>query len=101
MHMIRNQEADLSAGEPEYDLYGLLWRVRGTLDGAEVWQPGKGWVVFDTTPVIDSDDPRDLAAQALVSAVPDLDQRIGADVKGWARRLAQGAQISPILSAVA
>lgn len=101
MHMIRNRDADLPAGEREYDLYGLLWRVRGTLDGAEVWRAGRGWVPFDTTPVIDSDDPRDLAAQALVSAVPDLEERIGADVKGWARRLAQGAQISPILSAVA
>lgn len=101
MHMIRHREAEVAPGEREYDLYGMLWRVRGTVDAAEVWQGGQGWQPFDTAPVAESGDPRDLAAQALVSAVPDLDDRIGADVKGWARRLAQGAQISPILSAVA
>ena len=47
----------------------------------------------------ESHDPRDLAAQALIAALPDLDERIGGDVQGWARRLAQGAQISPILQA--
>ena len=34
-----------------------------------------------------------MVAQALIAALPDLEDRIGADVKGWARRLAQGAQI--------
>jgi|LauGreDrversion4_2_1035121.scaffolds.fasta_scaffold231625_1 hypothetical protein len=101
MHMIRNREADVMPGEREYDLYGLLWRVRGTVEAAEVWRVEHGWQPFDTAPVAESDDPRDLAAHALISAVPDLDARIGADVKGWARRLAQGAQISPILTAVA
>ncbi|MEY4982567.1 MAG: hypothetical protein RIR62_833 [Pseudomonadota bacterium] len=99
MHMIRNRDADVTPGEREYDLYGILWRVRGTVDAAEVWQSESGWKAFDTTPVVECDDPRDLAAQALISAVPDLDARIGGDVKGWARRLAQGAQISPILTA--
>lgn len=101
MHMIRNRDADAFPGEREYDLYGLLWRVRGTVDEAEVWQEETGWMPFDTSPVAESSDPRDLAAQALIAAVHDLDDRIGADVRGWARRLAQGAQISPILSAVA
>lgn len=101
MHMIRNREAEVMPGEREYDLYGILWRVRGTVDAAEVCRDGEDWIAFDTAPIADSGDPRDLAAQALVSAVPDLEDRIGADVKGWARRLAQGAQISPILSAVA
>lgn len=101
MHMIRNREADALPGEREYDLYGLLWRVRGTVEEAEVWCDGGDWQPFDTAPVAESSDPRDLAAQALIAAVRDLDDRIGADVQGWARRLAQGAQISPVLSAVA
>jgi hypothetical protein len=101
MHMIRNRDADATQGEREYDLYGIPWRVRGTVDAAEVWHIETGWMAFDTTPVADSSDPRDLAAQALIAAVRDLEDRIGADVRGWARRLAQGAQISPILSAVA
>lgn len=99
MHMIRHREITLPEGEREYDLYGLLWRVRGTQEAAEVWQPESGWVEFDTTSVMESHDPRDLAAQALIAALPDLNERIGADVKGWARRLAQGAQISPYLQA--
>lgn len=99
MHMIRHREVAMAEGEREYDLYGLMWRVRGTNEAAEVWQPETDWVEFDTTAIIESPDPRDLAAQALISAVPDLEDRIGADVKGWARRLAQGAQISPIFQA--
>lgn len=99
MHMIRHREVTMPEGEREYDLYGLLWRVRGTGEAAEVWQQGADWVEFDTSPVAESHDPRDLAAQALIAAIPDLDEKIGADVKGWARRLAQGAQISPILQA--
>lgn len=101
MHMIRDRDADVTPGERQYDLYGMLWRVRGTVDAAEVWHAETDWIPFDTAPVAESSDPRDLAAQALVSTVRDLDDRIGADVQGWARRLAQGAQISPILSAVA
>lgn len=99
MHMIRHREVAMAEGEREYDLYGILWRVRGTGEAAEVWQPENGWVEFDTSAVIESPDPRDLAAQALIAAVPDLEDRIGQDVQGWARRLAQGAQISPILQA--
>lgn len=99
MHMIRHREVTMPDGEREYDLYGLLWRVRGTGEAAEVWQEGTDWVEFDTSPVVDSADPRDLAAQALIAAIPDLDEKIGSDVQGWARRLAQGAQISPILNA--
>ena len=99
MHMIRHREVAMPEGEREYDLYGLMLRVRGTGEAAEVWQDETGWVEFDTSPVAESADPRDLAAQALIAALPDLEDRIGADVKGWARRLAQGAQISPILQA--
>lgn len=99
MHMIRHREVTMPEGEREYDLYGILWRVRGTGEAAEVWQDGAGWMEFDTSAVAESHDPRDLAAQALIAALPDLDERIGGDVQGWARRLAQGAQISPILQA--
>ncbi len=99
MHMIRHREVAMPEGEREYDLYGLMWRVRGTGEAAEVWLDASGWVEFDTSPVAESHDPRDLAAQALIAAIPDLDERIGSDVQGWARRLAQGAQISPILQA--
>lgn len=99
MHMIRHREVALPEGEREYDLYGILWRVRGTNEAAEVWQAETGWVEFDTTPILESPDPRDLAAQALIAAVDRLEDRIGQDVQGWARRLAQGAQISPILNA--
>lgn len=99
MHMIRHREVTMPEGEREYDLYGLLWRVRGTNEAAEVWHEASDWVEFDTSPVAESADPRDLAAQALIAAIPDLNEKIGSDVQSWARRLAQGAQISPILNA--
>lgn len=100
MHMIRHGETTATEGERDYDLYGIPWRVRGTVDGAEVWQAESGdWQAFDTTPIAESPDPRDLAAQALMAALPDLEDRIGQDVRDWARRLAQGSQVSPVLNA--
>ena len=42
MHMIRHREVAMPEGEREYDLYGLMWRVRGTGEAAEVWLDASG-----------------------------------------------------------
>ena len=44
-----------------------------------------------------ADDPRDRAIQLLIAAIPGLRARFGAGVEDWARRLAAGASVAPIL----
>jgi hypothetical protein len=97
MHMIHTRDADLPEGEFLYDLYGMSWMVRGTPDHAEVKTPGTDWTAFDATGVA-ADAPREFSARAALAGIPDIEARIGQDVYEWSKRIAAGAEITPIFA---
>ncbi|NBE09170.1 hypothetical protein [Paragemmobacter ruber] len=95
MHMIHNRDASHEPGEFVYDLYGMGWSVRGTPDFAEAKGADGMWRVFDASH-ISPDAPRDFSAQAAFAAIPDLADRIGADVHEWSKRIAAGSEVTPV-----
>lgn len=95
MHMIHNREAAHAPGEFVYDLYGIGWAVRGTPDHAEARGEDGVWRVFAASH-ISHDAPRDFSALAAFAAIPDLAERIGADVHEWSKRIAAGSEVTPV-----
>lgn len=95
MHMIHKRDADMSAGEFLYDLYGMEWAVRGTPAKAEARGEDGVWRSFDAAHV-GPDAPRDFSALAAFAAIPDLAERIGEDVHEWSKRIAAGSEITPV-----
>ncbi len=95
MHMIHNREAAHAPGEFVYDLYGMGWAVRGTPDHAEARGADGVWRAFDAAH-IRHDAPRDFSALAAFAAIPDLADRIGADVHEWSKRIAAGSEVTPV-----
>lgn len=97
MHMIHTRDADLPEGEFRYDLYGMEWMVRGTPEHAEMRTPTTDWVRFDASGVR-ADAPRDFSAVAALAGIADIEARIGQDVHDWSKRIAAGAEITPIFA---
>ncbi len=80
-----------------YDLYGMEWMVRGTPEHAEMRTPATDWVRFDASGVR-ADAPRDFSAVAALAGIADIEARIGQDVYDWSKRIAAGAEITPIFA---
>lgn len=97
MHMIHTRDADLPEGEFLYDLYGMSWTVRGTPDKAEVKTPDTDWMPFDASGVA-ADATREFSARAALAGIADIEARIGQDVYEWSKRIAAGAEITPIFA---
>ena len=95
MHMIHDRDAAHEAGEFVYDLYGMGWSVRGTPDFAEAKGADGVWRVFDAGH-ISHEAPRDFSALGAFAAIPDLADRIGADVHEWSKRIAAGSEVTPV-----
>lgn len=105
MHMIRRRDIDLEEVAEVYDLHGLSWTVRRIPDGAEARIGSGPWQALTRQPGC-SDEPgvmqaRETAICALTQLWPDLSERIGHDVRSWARRMAMGATVAPIAGPVA
>lgn len=95
MHMIHDREAASGPGEFVYNLYGIVWSVRGTPDKAEARGEDGVWRTFDAAHV-SHDAPRDFSALAAFAAIPDLAERIGQDVHEWSKRIAAGSEVTPV-----
>lgn len=97
MHMIHVRDAGLPEGQYLYDLYGLKWVVRGGHTAAQSRLPKGEWVDYDAH-LCGPDATRERSALGAVAVYRDLEERIGKDVRDWARRIAQGSSVTPVFA---
>ncbi|NBO20968.1 MAG: hypothetical protein EBU97_03280, partial [Rhodobacteraceae bacterium] len=95
MHMIHVRDAGLPDGQYLYDLYGLKWVVTGGHANALSRLPKGDWVAYPAEH-FGPDATRERSARGALAVYPDLEERIGKDVRDWARRIAQGSSVTPV-----
>ncbi|MDZ7908464.1 MAG: hypothetical protein U5N10_09770 [Gemmobacter sp.] len=98
MHMIRRRDIALDEVAEVYELNNLRWLLRQAESGFETCIADAGWQTLELPPSLarGAADTRDIAAGAAIQLWPDLAERIGHDVRSWARRMAAGAKITPV-----
>lgn len=106
MHMIRRRDIALDEVAEIYELNNLRWLVRKAESGFEARISDAGWQRLDlpaapAPQTTAGTAARNIAAAAAFQLWPDLAERIGHDVRSWARRIAAGAKITPLASPVA
>lgn len=97
MHMLRRRDLPTDEVAEAYELNGELWWLRtdgpateGRAEGSEDWQ---------RTPVPSSLPQRERSVRAILWLDPGLRERVAADAFAWSARMAQGAQVTPMMAA--
>lgn len=105
MHMIRRRDVAVTEVAEIYDLHGLSWSIRPCETGHEICVLGQDWqplrTEVDPSRLEGMDRTRERALCALTQLWPDLDERIGHDVRSWSRRMAAAAKVSPLMNSAA
>ncbi|MGS4946815.1 hypothetical protein ACVDG3_15140 [Meridianimarinicoccus sp. RP-17] len=97
-HMIRLATENASADDTRYDIGGFVWDLRPvSADTVAVRFPLHDWRQV-TVPGLDPKaTPRERAIAVFLAARPDLGRTMAGNVHAWAKRLAAGALVTPIM----
>ncbi|PWR02555.1 hypothetical protein DKT77_10180 [Meridianimarinicoccus roseus] len=96
MHLIRLTQGSLAEAPQRFDIMGFEWELRRDEDGTvAIRLPLHDWRAVKVTGTFDTD--REFAIAAFAAARPDLSKSMAEDVLSWAKRLAAGAVVMPVM----
>lgn len=98
MHMIRLTPDDAPGAETRYDVGGFVWDLRRVSDDTvAVRFPFHDWRHVHVAPPVSGLAPNEFAIAVFSAARPDLGRTMAENVHAWAKRLASGAIVTPIM----
>lgn len=98
MHMIRLTLDNASGTETRYDIGGFVWDLRPvSADVVAVRFPLHDWRHVNVSAIDPKSSPREYAIAVFSAARPDLGKTVAENVHAWAKRLAAGALVTPIM----
>lgn len=96
-HMLGKTPASAPPGEHRFDLQGLEWEMTDTPQSVTIRFVAGGPDAGRFDDLAGRGDLRQRSIIALMRALPDLQDRVDDDLRGWASRIAAGATVEPIL----
>ena len=98
MHMIQLTPDDAPEGETRYDVGGFVWDLRRVSDDAvAVRFPFHDWRTVQVGALEPKHPPREFAIAVFSAVRPDLGKSMADNVHAWAKRLASGAVVTPLV----
>lgn len=98
MHMIRLTLDNTSWAETSYDIGGFVWDLRSvSADTVAVRFPLHDWRLVNVSKIDPNVTVREYAIAVFSAARPDLGKTLAENVRAWAKRLAAGALVTPIM----
>lgn len=100
MHLLARKDGKVDeTGMRDYDLFDLNFQMRAEPGDTEVdiRLPGQDWTRVSVDSSVDVSESREQAIHGVIKVAPELSARFSEEVEAWARRMAAGATVMPIM----